>query len=126
VGFVVDKLILGQVFPEYFGFLLSVSFHWCIITRKKCKNIVILIIGLQNKPQGGRASVASAAGSFTTKEVKDVEDRLLSNYTALHLKQRIKLLHICSQLVCVCKDRSLKRLMMEVRITDKKQECRYG
>jgi hypothetical protein len=30
VGFVVDKVALGQVFfPEYFGFPLSVSFHRC-------------------------------------------------------------------------------------------------
>jgi hypothetical protein len=27
VGFVVDKLALGQVFSEFFGFPLSVSFH---------------------------------------------------------------------------------------------------
>jgi hypothetical protein len=27
VGFVVDKMAQGQVFPEYFGFALSVTFH---------------------------------------------------------------------------------------------------
>jgi hypothetical protein len=32
VGFVVDKAALGQVFfPEYFGFLLSVSLHQCSV-----------------------------------------------------------------------------------------------
>jgi isocitrate lyase len=33
VGFVVDKMALEQDFPpEYFGFSLSPSFHWCSIT----------------------------------------------------------------------------------------------
>jgi hypothetical protein len=57
VGFVVDKVVLGQVFfSEYFGFALSISFHWCSITR------------LHNKPQGCGMSAASAAGPFTTKK----------------------------------------------------------
>jgi hypothetical protein len=45
VGFVVDKAALGQVslrvlrfISEYFGFPLSISFHWCIIIRKRTKN----------------------------------------------------------------------------------------
>jgi hypothetical protein len=38
VGFVVDKVALGQVLPEFFGFPLSISFHWCSITRKRTKN----------------------------------------------------------------------------------------
>jgi hypothetical protein len=38
VGFVVDKVALGQVFfPEYFGFPLSISFNRCSITRKNEK-----------------------------------------------------------------------------------------
>jgi hypothetical protein len=37
VGFVVDKVALGQVFPEYFGFPLSISFHPCPITWKNGK-----------------------------------------------------------------------------------------
>jgi hypothetical protein len=28
-GFVVDEVAVGQVFPEYFDFPLSVSFHNC-------------------------------------------------------------------------------------------------
>jgi hypothetical protein len=75
VGFVVDKVALGQVFPEYFGFPLSVSFHRCSITRKNetfsitWKNkkkliFLIFITGLHNKPQGCGASAASAAGPF--------------------------------------------------------------
>jgi hypothetical protein len=38
VGFVVDKVALGQVFPEFFSFPLSISFHRCSITRKRTKN----------------------------------------------------------------------------------------
>jgi hypothetical protein len=58
---------MGQVFPpEYFGFLLSVSFHCCSITRRNVK-LIIFITRLHNKPQGCGASVASAAGPFTTK-----------------------------------------------------------
>jgi hypothetical protein len=62
---------LGQVFPpEYFGFPLSISFHRCSITRKNEKNTNLFITGLQNKPQGCGASVASAAGTFTKKKVQ--------------------------------------------------------
>jgi len=31
VGFVVDKVAMGQIFYEYFSFPLSVSFHQCSI-----------------------------------------------------------------------------------------------
>jgi hypothetical protein len=32
VGFVVDKVAMGQIFYEYFSFLLSVPFHQCSIS----------------------------------------------------------------------------------------------
>jgi hypothetical protein len=67
VGFVVDKVALGQVFPRVLRFSPSISFHECFITRKT-KNESSLSQGLHNKPQGCGASVASAAGSFTTKK----------------------------------------------------------
>jgi hypothetical protein len=35
--------------------------------KKTRKNIIIFITGLHNKPQGCGASIASAAGPFTTK-----------------------------------------------------------
>jgi hypothetical protein len=38
VGFVVDKVALGQVFPEYFCLPVSVSFRLCSITSKRTKN----------------------------------------------------------------------------------------
>jgi hypothetical protein len=67
VGFVVEKWHWDSFFPEYLGFSLSVSFHQCSITRKNEKK-VIFITALHNKPQGCGASVASAAGPFTTKK----------------------------------------------------------
>jgi hypothetical protein len=62
VGFVVDKVSLGQVFSQYFGFPLSISFH------HEKKKLIIFITGLHNKPQGCGASLASAAGPFTKKK----------------------------------------------------------
>jgi hypothetical protein len=60
VGFVVDKVALGQVFfPEFFGF------HSTGAPLQE-KGQKIIITGLHNKPQGCGASVASAAGPFTT------------------------------------------------------------
>jgi hypothetical protein len=65
VGFVVDKVALGQVFPCQFhftGFPL----------QGKTKELIIFIRVLQNKPQSCGASVASAAGPFTTKKISDL------------------------------------------------------
>ena len=55
-----------RFFSEYFGFPLSLLFHRCSITKKK---LIIFITELDNKPQGYGASVASAAGHFTTKKI---------------------------------------------------------
>jgi formylmethanofuran dehydrogenase subunit D len=49
VGFVVDKMTLGQGFPEYFGLPQSISFHQCSITRKMTI-IIIVIMRLRKKP----------------------------------------------------------------------------
>jgi hypothetical protein len=63
-----------RFFPEYFGFTPSVSFHRYSITWKneKRKPIItfffIVIVGLHNKPYVCGASIASAAGPFTTKK----------------------------------------------------------
>jgi hypothetical protein len=67
VGFVVDKVALGQVFPRVLGdspvnFIPPVL-HYTEIR----KEIIIFITGLHNKPQGCGASVASAARPFTQK-----------------------------------------------------------
>jgi hypothetical protein len=69
MGFVVDKVALGQVSPpEYFGFPLSVSFHGAPL-HGKTKQINHLYHRLHNKPQGCGASAASAAGTFTKKRL---------------------------------------------------------
>jgi hypothetical protein len=49
------------------GFPLSISFHQCSITRKTKKKLINFITGLHNKNLGCGASVASAAGPFTTQ-----------------------------------------------------------
>jgi hypothetical protein len=80
VGFVVDKVALGQVFPCQFhstgapligkGQKIIIIIIIISIIRQKIIIIIIIIsiIGLHNKPQGCGASVASAAGPFTTKK----------------------------------------------------------
>jgi hypothetical protein len=70
VGFVVDKVALGQVFLRVLRFSLSASFHRCFITWKNEKQnlIIIFVTMLHNKSEGCGASVQSAAGPFTTKE----------------------------------------------------------
>ena len=49
------------------GLPLSISFNLCSITSKNEKRI-IFITALHNKPHGCGASVAYAAGPFTTKK----------------------------------------------------------
>jgi hypothetical protein len=62
VGFVVDKVALGQVFPCQFH-----STGVPLLGKNK-KKIIAFVTGLHNKPQGCSASVAFAAGPFTTKK----------------------------------------------------------
>jgi hypothetical protein len=44
VGFVVDKVALGQGFPKYCGLPLPISFRWCSITRKMMMMMMMMII----------------------------------------------------------------------------------
>jgi hypothetical protein len=71
VGFVVDKVALGQVFPPCSS-VFPCQFHSnCAPLLGKGQKIIIIVIfvtGLHNKPHGCGASVASAAGPFTTKK----------------------------------------------------------
>jgi hypothetical protein len=62
VGFVVDKVALGVLRFSSANFIPSGA-PLQGKTKKK-----IFITGLHNKPQGCGASVASAAGPFTTKK----------------------------------------------------------
>jgi hypothetical protein len=52
VGFVVDKVALGQAFLRVVAFPLSISFHWCSITCKtwiKKLLIFIFVTGVAQK-----------------------------------------------------------------------------
>jgi hypothetical protein len=44
VGFVVDKVALGQGFPKYFGLPLSISFHRCSITRMMMMMMMMMMM----------------------------------------------------------------------------------
>jgi sugar phosphate permease len=70
VGFVVDKVALGQVFPRVLWFSLVNFIPPVLHYKEKRKKLIIFIVitGLYNKPQGCGTSVASAAGYFTTKK----------------------------------------------------------
>jgi hypothetical protein len=65
VGFVVDKVALGQVLPPSSS-VFPCQFHSTgaplLGKGQKIITIFIFIIGLHNKPQGCGAPVASAAG----------------------------------------------------------------
>jgi hypothetical protein len=71
VGFVVDKVALGQVFspsPSVFPCQFHSTGAPLLGKGQKIIIIVIFIIGLHKKSQGCGTSVASAAGPFTTKK----------------------------------------------------------
>jgi hypothetical protein len=68
VGFVVDKVALGQVFLRVLRFSPVNFIPPVLHYSKKRKELIIIITGLHNKPQGCGASVASAAGPFITKK----------------------------------------------------------
>jgi hypothetical protein len=68
VGFVVDEVTLGQVFPQVLG-ISPVNFIPPLLHyTEKRKTLIIFITGLHKKPQGCGVSVASAAGPFTTNK----------------------------------------------------------
>jgi hypothetical protein len=71
VGFVMDKVALGQVFSPSTS-VFPCQFHFTgapLHGKMKKKLIFIFITGLHNKPDGCGASVASAAGSFLKKNI---------------------------------------------------------
>jgi hypothetical protein len=80
VGFVVDKVVLGQVVLRVLRFS-TVSFIPPVLHYTEKRKNIILITGLQNKPQGCGASLTSAAGYFTTKkklnEVSKITKKIL-------------------------------------------------
>jgi hypothetical protein len=92
VGFVVDKVALGQVFPRVLRFF-PVNFIPPVLhyLEKRKKKKIIFITGLHNKPQGCGASVAPAAGPFTTKNKgKDLEETICAHSSVLLLQNSPK------------------------------------
>jgi hypothetical protein len=67
LGFVVDEVALGQVFPQVLRFSLVGFIPPVLCHTEKRKKLIIFITGLPKKPQGCGASVAPAAGPFTKK-----------------------------------------------------------
>jgi hypothetical protein len=69
VGFVVDKVALGQVFsPITSVFLCQFHSTGAPLQGKTKKTLIIFITGLHKQPKGCGASVASAAGPFSEKK----------------------------------------------------------
>jgi hypothetical protein len=67
VGFVVEKVALGQVLSPSTS-VFPCQFHSTgAPSLKKMKKLIIFITGLHNKPHGCGASVASAAGRSPQK-----------------------------------------------------------
>jgi hypothetical protein len=57
-----------KFFSEYFGFSLSVSFHWCSIKCKAGKTLIVFITVLHSKILDCDPFVASATGPFAKKK----------------------------------------------------------
>jgi hypothetical protein len=70
VGFVVDKVALGQVFTRVLLFSPVNFIPPVLHYLEKRKKLITFITGLHNKRQGCGASVASAAGTFTKKKIE--------------------------------------------------------
>jgi hypothetical protein len=68
VGFVVDKVALGQVSHQVLQFSLINFIPPVLHYTEKREKLIIFIVGLHNKPPGCGASVVSAAAPFTTKK----------------------------------------------------------
>jgi hypothetical protein len=68
VGFVVDKVALGQAFPRVLRFYPVNFIPPVLHYTEKREKIIVFISGLHNNTQVCGASVASAVGPFTTKK----------------------------------------------------------
>jgi hypothetical protein len=91
VGFVVDKVALGQVFLRLLRFF-PCQYHstGAPLLGEGQKIIIIIVIfitGLHKKPQGCGASVASAAGPFTTTK-NNLINNCLQVLELLHMERQ--------------------------------------
>ena len=64
VGFVVDKVVLGQIFAPSTSVFPCQFYSTGAPLQGKTKKLIIFITGLHNQSQGCGASLASAAGPF--------------------------------------------------------------
>jgi hypothetical protein len=100
VGFVVDKVALGQDFvPGTSVFPCQFNSTGAPLHGKTGEKIIIFITGLYNKPQGCGASVASAAGGLHHKK-KTPSTR--KNKNKIRMNGRVKNGHKCMKTGSVC------------------------
>jgi hypothetical protein len=87
VGFVVDKMALGQVFSEYFGFPCQSSFHQLL------HNHPPLSFGLYNRPEV--AAIPGDVGPTPLKKISHVTLGLPNSDCC------IIILHVITRTVCI-------------------------
>jgi hypothetical protein len=80
VGFVVDKVALGQVFSEYFGFPCQFSFHQLLLTHHLSPGAGIIGQLLADVPSG----LSVTPPQETLKEKKKVVISLNFIYFSKH------------------------------------------
>ena len=73
VGFLVNKVALGQVFLRVLRFSPVNFIPPVLHYKEKQKKLIIFITRLHNKPQGCGASATSAAGPFTPPPKKTTQ-----------------------------------------------------
>jgi hypothetical protein len=78
--FVVDKVALTEVLLRALRFSPVSSIPLVLHYTEKRKKLIFFITGLHNKPQGCGASVASAAGPFSTKTSTVYGDNMTSGH----------------------------------------------
>jgi hypothetical protein len=76
VGFVVDKVALGQVFSEYFGFHCRFSFHWLLHTHQLSSGAGTIGQILGDVPSG-----LSPTPPQETKKRKELEWNQIRSFT---------------------------------------------
>jgi hypothetical protein len=80
VGFVVEKVALGKTFPRVLRFSPVYFIPPVLHYLKNEKELLFFITGLKNKPQGCGASVAPAAGPFSTQNYNTPKSRVYNNH----------------------------------------------
>jgi hypothetical protein len=87
MGFVVDKVALGQAFSTSTSLFPCQFRSTSAKLHGKTKKLITFIIGLHNKPQGCGASVASAGGPFTIQKTLKTLSVWSIKYRCIHSAQ---------------------------------------